>query len=104
MDDHARANQLIEKANTLHAQGRGVAAAPLYREAAALFPPYASFNLVAGDILMKYDQYADAADAYQAVLEEHPDHDQARASLDECNAKLGRAPKKRSRGLLGRRR
>ena len=94
MDAQTQANQLIEKANALHAAGRGVAAVPLYREAAELFEPYASFNLVAADILMEYDQYEDAAVAYQGVLDEHPDHDQARDGLAAANKKLGRSTKK----------
>ncbi len=99
MDHQTQANQLIEKANALHAAGRGVAAVPLYQEAASLFAPYASFNLVAADILMEYDQWEDAARAYQGVLDEHPDHDQARAGLAAANRKLG---KKTKRGLFRR--
>ncbi len=94
-----RANELIEKANAFHAQGRGVAAAPLYQEAAELFAPYASFKLVAADILVKYEQWEDAAAAYQGVLDEHPDHDQARAGLKLANKKLGKKSKK---GWFGR--
>ena len=83
MDTQTRANELIEKANELQNAGRGVAAAPLYIEAADLFPPYSSFKLVAADTLMKYEQWQDAADAYQGVLDEHPDHDQARDGLGD---------------------
>ena len=95
----ARARELIEKANTFQAQGRGVAAAPLYQEAADLFAPYASFKLVAADMLMRYEQWADAAAAYQGVLDAHPDHDQARAGLKLATAKLGKKTKK---GWFGR--
>jgi hypothetical protein len=100
MDDQTRANELIEKANALHAVGRGIAAVPLYQEAAGMFAPYASFNLVAADILMEFDQYAEAAAAYQGVLDEHPDHDQARDGLKAANKKLG---KKEKGGLFKRR-
>ena len=93
MDDQTRANELIEKANALHAAGRGIAAVPLYQEAAELFAPYASFKLVAADILMHFDQYAEAATAYQGVLDEHPDHDQAQAGVKAANKKLGKKEK-----------
>ena len=99
MQNQTRANELIEKANALHAAGRGVAAVPLYQEAADLFAPYASFKLVAADILMEYDQYEDAAKAYQGVLDRHPDHDQAGDGLKTANKKLGRKTK---RGLFKR--
>ena len=93
MDDQTRANELIKKANALQNAGRGVAAVPLYREAAELFAPYASFKLVAADTLMRFEQWADAAAAYQGVLDEHPDHDQARAGLKAANKKLGKKEK-----------
>ncbi len=93
MEQQTKANELIEKANALHAAGRGIAAVPLYQEAAGLFAPYASFNLVAADILMEFDQYEEAAKAYQGVLDEHPDHDQARAGLKAANKKLGKKAK-----------
>ncbi len=99
MDNQQRATELIEKANARHAEGRGIAAAPLYQEAAGLFAPYASFNLVAADILMEFDQYSEAASAYQGVLDEHPDHDQAQAGLKAANKKLG---KKEKSGLFRR--
>lgn len=99
MDPQTRANELIEKANVLQAAGRGVAAAPLYQEAAALFAPYASFNLVAADTLMKYEQWEAAAEAYQGVVDEHSDHDQARAGVALANKMLGKKPK---RGLFRR--
>ena len=99
MDPQARANELIEKANEMQNAGRGVAAAPLYIEAAELFAPYASFKLVAADTLMKYDQWEQAAATYQGVLDEHPDHDQARDGLKAANKKLG---KKEKGGLFRR--
>ena len=100
MDAQTQANELIEKANELQNAGRGVAAAPLYLEAADLFPAYASFKLVAADTLLKYEQWEDAAAAYQGVLDEHPDHDQAQHGLKTANKKLG----KREKGGLFRRR
>lgn len=99
MGDQSRANELIEQANALVANGRGVPAVPLYQEAADLFAPYASFRLVAADILMDYEQFQDAAEAYQGVLDHHPEHDQARDGLKLANERLNVKPR---RGLFRR--
>ena len=84
-----RANELIARANDLHAQGRHDKAVPLYLEAAGLFPPYASFGLVAADSLQEAGKLRGAADAYRAVVEAVPDHDQAWRGLGVVLHELG---------------
>ena len=93
-DTETRAYELIQRANALHSQGRPVPAIPLYKEAAEIYPPYASFHLVAGDLLAGLGQYADAAEAYGALLVTHPGHEQAKASIAEMHRKMngGAAP------------
>jgi tetratricopeptide (TPR) repeat protein len=99
METETRAYDMIQRANALHLQGRPIPAIALYREAAELYPPYASFHLVAGDLLAQLGQFQDAAEAYEALLQTHPDHDQARASLEDARRRLD--PGRRA-GMLGR--
>ena len=95
MDDQSRANDLIEQANALHNAGDRLEAAPLYIEAGALFAPYAQFSLVAGDTLLEHGDHERAAAAYQIVLAEMPDHDQARAGLKTAQKALKGSSKRR---------
>ena len=95
MDDQARANELIEQANALHNAGDVLEAAPLYIEAGALFAPYAQFSLVAGDTLLDHGDHERAAAAYQIVVAEMPDHDQARAGLKAAQKGAKGAGKRR---------
>ena len=84
-----RANELIEKANSYHSEGNKAAAVPLYQEAMELFPGYGMFNLVVGDSLRELGRPAEAADAYRALVELEPEHDQAWQSLGEVAHELG---------------
>ena len=94
MENQQKANSLIERGNELHNGGDKLAAAPFYREAAELFEPYSSFMLVAADSYLEFGKFRDAAAAYQAVLDAHPDHDQARAGLKKANKLAAKQAKK----------
>jgi len=84
-----RANALVEKANELHNGGNKLEAAPLYVEAAGLFPPYASFALVAGDSYAEVGKDEEAIAAYRACIAGVPDHDQAWLGLAKVLHKAG---------------
>ena len=79
-----RANTLVQEANTAKNQGRTHEAIKAYREAIELVPAYASLNLVVGDMLFENGDYEEAAAAFQAVVAFDQDHDQAWASLGQC--------------------
>ncbi|NND02092.1 MAG: tetratricopeptide repeat protein [Acidimicrobiia bacterium] len=96
MENQHKANSLIERGNELHNSGDKLSAAPYYREAAELFEPYASFMLVAADSYLEFGKYRDAAAAYQAVLDNHPDHDQARRGLKKARKLADKQAKKNS--------
>lgn len=81
MDAQSRANELIDDANAHLAAGRIHRALPLYREAATLFPRYASFELVAADELYALGRREEAADSYRRVVAGVPEHEQAWESL-----------------------
>jgi len=90
VDAQSRANELIEDANAHLAAGRVHNALPLYREAATLFPRYASFELVAADRLYALGRREEAADSYRRVVEGVPEHEQAWHSLALVLYELGR--------------
>lgn len=90
-----RANALVEQANALHNGGDKLAAAPMYVEAANLFPPYASFGLVAGDSYAAAGKHEDAVAAYEACLAGVPDHEQAWEGLGGSLHALGRTDEAR---------
>lgn len=90
MDTQSRANELIEDANAYLAAGRVHNALPLYREAAGLFPHYASFELVAADKLYELGRREEAADSYRRVVDGVPEHEQAWQSLALVLYELGR--------------
>ena len=72
-----RADRLVAEAKELNAAGDPKSAARRYAEAAAGFAPYASFALVAGDLLYIEEEFEEAAAAYRVVVEAVPEHDQA---------------------------
>ena len=90
MSDQERANELVEKANTLHNGGNKLQAAPMYVEAANLFIPYASFALVAGDSFLEAGRHEDAVAAYRTCLAGTPDHEQAWLGLGHALRELGK--------------
>lgn len=79
-----RANELIQKGNSAHAQGQTETAIQAYREAIELVPAYASLHLVIGDLRFDEGRYDEAADSFEALVAFDPDHDQAWASLGQC--------------------
>ncbi len=87
---HSRADELIAEANRLHGDGRTAEAIPLYREAAALFAPYATFELVAADSLFELGPLAEAAESYRRVVDAAPEHEQAWQRLALVLYQLGR--------------
>ena len=96
MSNQQKANALIERGNELHNSGDKLSAAPYYREAAELFPPYASFMLVAADSYLAGGKYRDAAAAYRHVIAAHPDHDQAIGGLKKAEKMAAKQAKKNS--------
>ena len=89
-ESQERANQLVAEANELMERGDKATAARKYVAAAELFPPYASFQLVAGDAYAESGRDADAVRAYRATVAAHPDHDHAWQSLGLALLRLGR--------------
>lgn len=89
VDARSRADELIEDANAFLQAGRVHNALPLYREAATLFPRYASFELVAADQLYRLGRREEAAESYRRVVEGVPEHDQAWHSLALVLYELG---------------
>lgn len=90
--NQAEATTLIEEANELHNAGNKLAAAPLYMQA-AVFAPFASFALVAGDTYAEAAQHTEAIAAYDLCLAAIPDHEDALAgkkrSMDAQEPKKG---------------
>lgn len=79
-----QANDLVQRGNAAKAQGRNQEAIAAYREAIERVPAYASLNLVVGDMLFENGEHAEAAEAFQAVVDFDPGHDQGWASLGQC--------------------
>ena len=87
--NQARAHTLITRADDLRERGRLDEAITAYREAIRLVPAFGTLHLVIGDLLFKLQRPAEAAEAYQAMLEMVPDHEQAWSSLGQCQLLLG---------------
>ena len=92
-DTQVRANDLIAEANELQNAGDKLSAAPMYLEAVELFPPYATFALVAADSYAEAGHDERAAAAYRIVLADEPDHPDAKASLKKVEKRLKKAAK-----------
>ena len=84
MMQQERANTLVAQGNDYREKGDLENAVKSYQQAIALVPAYESLNLVVGDMLFEYKNYAAAAEAYQAVVAAFPEHDQAWAGLGQC--------------------
>ena len=87
--NQARAHALITQADDLRERGKLDEAIAAYREAIRLVPAFGTLNLVVGDMLFKLQHPAEAADAYRAVLDIAPEHNQAWSSLGQCQLLLG---------------
>lgn len=90
VDAKTRADDLLAEAEVRRATGRIDEAIPLYREAASLYPPYASIELVAADSLFELGRYREAADAYGRVTDAVPEHEQAWLGRSNSLHLLGR--------------
>ncbi|CAG0933343.1 hypothetical protein TFLX_03012 [Thermoflexales bacterium] len=82
--NQSQANSLIQQAQEWQKQSNYAKAIEAYEQAIALFPPYASFNLIVGDLYFRLQNYTAASQAYWAVLETIPEHAQAWSSLGQC--------------------
>lgn len=86
--NQARAHTLITQADDLRQRGKIDEAIAAYREAIRLVPAFGTLNLVVGDLLFQRQRPAEAAEAYQAVLDITPEHEQAWSSLGQCQLLL----------------
>ncbi|HNB54866.1 MAG TPA: tetratricopeptide repeat protein [Anaerolineales bacterium] len=87
--NQARAHALITQADDLRQRGKLDDAIVAYREAIRLVPAFGTLNLVIGDMLFQRQRPAEAAEAFQTVLELMPNHDQAWSRLGQCQLLLG---------------
>ncbi|HUF37360.1 MAG TPA: tetratricopeptide repeat protein [Anaerolineales bacterium] len=83
-----RANLLVQQGNAARANGQTDAAFRAYREAIELVPAYASLHLVIGEMHFEAQRYAEAAEAFEAVVAYDSGHDRAWASLGQCRLLL----------------
>jgi len=86
--NQARAHALITQADDLRQQRKLEEAIVLYREAIRLVPAFGTLNLIVGDMLFKLQRPAEAAEAFQVVIDLVPNHEQAWSSLGQCQLLL----------------
>ncbi len=91
LNNKTKADALIAAANELLAVGDIEGASPMYVQAAALFAPYASFEIVAADKLRELGRREAAVASYQRVVAAVPEHAQAWESLALTLYELGRS-------------
>ncbi len=91
--NQAQANKLIQQASQFHKRKQYEQAIALYKEAIELFPPYASYWFLIGDMYFEMKQPEPAAQAYRQTVEFVPEHDQAWSSLGRCLLLLGQPEK-----------
>ena len=87
--NQARAHALITQADDLRQRGKLSDAIAAYREAIRLVPAFGTLNLVVGDMLLQTQRPAEAAEAFQTVLDLMPNHEQAWSRLGQCQLLLG---------------
>lgn len=91
-EDQHKANEWIRRAGELRQQKKYDEAIDAYRQGIELMshsPSYVSYNLIVGDMLYDMERYAEAAEAYRAIVQAIPEQDQAWTSLGLCEMKLG---------------
>jgi tetratricopeptide (TPR) repeat protein len=87
--NQARAHALITQADDLRQRGKLEEAISAYREAIRLVPAFRTLNLVVGDMLLKLQRPAEAAEAFRAILDAFPEHEGAWSRLGQCQLLLG---------------
>lgn len=87
--NQARAHALITQADDLRQRGKLSDAIAAYREAIRLVPAFGTLNLVIGDMLLQTQRLAEAAEAFQTLVDLIPNHEQAWSRLGQCQLLLG---------------
>lgn len=87
--NQSRAHALITQADELRQRGKLDEAIAAYREAIRLVPAFGTLNLVIGDMLLQCQRPAEAAEAFQMLLDLAPNQEQGWSRLGKCQLLLG---------------